>query len=142
MRLRDIITLLEGRSVFPEANLDLDITSACGADLMSDVLAFVHSGSLLLTGLTNPHVIRTAEVVEVAAIVLVRGKIPPKETTDLAREKGIPIILTPHTLFECSGRLYKAGVESCDVQGEARQHADELVHHYLQDSSCLAPQGG
>ena len=82
---------------------------------MSDVLSFVKSGSLLLTGLTNPQVVRTAEVADVAAIVFVRGKRPPPETIELAKEKGIPLVAAPYTLFEMCGRLYKHGMASCDL---------------------------
>jgi hypothetical protein len=129
MRLRDLVALLDGQVLTSQSDYDLDIeiTSACGADLMSDVLAFVHSGTLLLTGLTHPQVVRTGEVVELAAIVFVRGKVPPEETLSLARQKRIPIILSPHTLFECCGRVYSAGVESCDVHGAARMDVNRRL---------------
>lgn len=137
MRLRDIVKLLDGQVLTHTHDFDLDveITCACGADLMSDVLAFVHSGTLLLTGLTNPQVIRTGEVVEVAALVFVRGKIPPHETVDLAEEMRIPLVLSPHTLFECCGRVYAAGVESCDVHGAARADVNRRLQEYARSSS-------
>lgn len=86
---------------------------ACGADLMSDVLAFTHAGTLLLTGLTNPQVIRTAEMAGISAIVFVRSKVPPPETVALAREKRIPLLATRFTLYETCGRLYQAGLPGC-----------------------------
>lgn len=88
---------------------------ACGADLMSDVLAFTHAGTLLLTGLTNPQVVRTAEMAGIKAIVFVRGKHPPRETLVLAEDKGIPLLATRYTLYEACGRLYSAGLPSCGV---------------------------
>lgn len=88
--------------------------SAFAADLMSDVLALARPGSLLLTGLTNPQVIRTSEVADVAAIVFVRGKRAQPETEQLAKEAEIPLFETPLTLFEACGRLYAAGVRGCD----------------------------
>ncbi|MHB1132376.1 MAG: DRTGG domain-containing protein [Chloroflexota bacterium] len=132
MNLRSIITLVDGRVLTRQNDLELDfnVTSACGADLLSDVLAFVHAGALLLTGLTNPQVIRTAEVVELAAIIFVRGKEPARETIELAEAAGIPLILSPHTLFECSGRLYGLGVESCDVHGAARVAVNRRLQDY------------
>lgn len=132
MRLRDLVNLLDGQVLTQESDYDLDIeiTSACGADLMSDVLAFVHSGTLLLTGLTNPQVVRTAEIVEVAAIVFVRGKVPPPETVQLARQNHVPIVLSPHTLFEYCGRVYSAGVESCDVHGAARMDVNRRLWQF------------
>ena len=87
----------------------------CGADLMSDVLAFTHEGTLLMTGLTNPQVVRTAEMAGITAIVFVRGKVPPPETVTLAEEKGIPLLASKYTMFETCGRLYKAGLPGCGL---------------------------
>jgi predicted transcriptional regulator len=115
MKLREIIKILEGRMVSDHADLEVDIPCAAGADLMSDVLAFARPGAILLTGLTNPQVVRTAEVADLAAIVFVRGKVPPPETIALAKEKGIPLITAPYTLFEMCGRLYRRGMASCDL---------------------------
>jgi len=82
---------------------------------MSDVLAFTHTGTLLLTGLTNPQVIRTAEMAGIAAIVFVRGKLPPAETISLAQEKGIPLLASRYTMYETCGRLYQLGLASCGL---------------------------
>lgn len=97
---------------------------------MSDVLSYIHPGSLLCSGLTNPQVVRTAEMVDVAAIVFVRGKTPPEETIRLAEEKGIPLLLSPYTMFECCGRLWAAGVESCDIRGPNRQRAEQRLREF------------
>ena len=115
MKLREIIHILEGKMVSDHADLELEIPCAAGADLMSDVLAFGRPGAVLLTGLTNPQVVRTAEMADMAAIVFVRGKVPPPETIALAKEKGIPLIAAPYTLFEMCGRLYEQGMASCDL---------------------------
>ena len=117
MKLGEVIKLVEGTLLSRGANLDIAISRACGADLMSDVLTFTKARALLLTGLTNPQVIRTAEMADIAAIVFVRGKLPPPETIALAEEKGIPIIAAKHTLFEICGRLYQAGLTGCDPAG-------------------------
>jgi predicted transcriptional regulator len=114
MKLREIVALVEGTVLSRGADLDVDIARACGADLMSDVLTFSKARALLLTGLTNPQVVRTAEMAEITAIIFVRGKLPPPETIALAEEKGIPLIAAKYTLFEICGRLYEAGVLSCD----------------------------
>ena len=84
---------------------------------MSDVLAFTHPGTLLLTGLTNPQVVRTAEVAGIVAVVFVRGKVPPPETVALAEERGIPLLATHHSLYEACGRLYAAGLPGCSMSG-------------------------
>lgn len=135
MILSDIVALLEGRVLTEGVDLDVEFTTACGADLMSDVLVFVHSGSLLLTGLTNPQVVVTAEVADIGAIVVVRGKQVPEETIRLAEAKGIPLISAPYTLFECCGRVYAAGLESCDVRGDARRRANARLSEYLRSGS-------
>ncbi len=93
----------------------MEVEFGCGADLMSDVLAFTHAGTLLLTGLANPQVVRTAEMAGIKAIVFVRGKVPPPETVALAKEKGIPLLATRFTLYESCGRLYAQGLQSCGL---------------------------
>jgi predicted transcriptional regulator len=115
MKLQQIKEVLEAEVLVGEDSLDLDITMACGADLLSDVLAFTKSGSLLLTGLTHPQVIRTAEIAEIKAICFVRGKRPPDETIDLAKEKGVPLLYTSLLMYESCGRLY-----NCDLPGCSR----------------------
>jgi len=115
MKLSEIISIVEGTLITANADLDRDISCACGADLMSDVLTHARSGAVLLTGLTNPQVARTAEMADIAAIVFVHGKRPPLETIALAEEKGIPLITTKYTMFEMCGRLFQGGMESCDV---------------------------
>jgi predicted transcriptional regulator len=110
MDLKTVLTVLEGESLLPHMNLDLEVRHGCGADLMSDVLAYAHQGSVLMTGLTHPQVVRTAEMAGMAAIVFVRAKRPPQETLDLAEEIGIPLLTTRYTMFEACGRLYAAGM--------------------------------
>jgi predicted transcriptional regulator len=114
MKLAQIIEIVEGTLLTKKANLNQEITRACGADLMSDVLTFAKPQTLLLTGLTNPQVVRTAEMADLAAIVFVRGKIPPPETITLAEQKGIPLITAPYTMFELCGRLYVEQMAGCD----------------------------
>lgn len=115
MKLRDIIEVVEGAVLTDGINLDLEISCAASADLMSDVLAFAKPNALLLTGLTNPQVVRTAEMADIAAVVFVRGKLPGPDTVSLAKEKGIPLIAAPYTMFEMCGRLFEAGMGSCDI---------------------------
>jgi len=91
MTLREIKELLDADILVGESQLDREVKTAFGADLMSDVLAFAKPGSLLITGLTNPQVVRTADVLDIAAIIMVRGKKPAPEAIRLAEEMGIPI---------------------------------------------------
>ena len=82
---------------------------------MSDVLAFTHSGTLLLTGLTNPQVVRTSEMAGIQAIVFVRGKLPPPETVALAEAKNIPLLASRFTMYQTCGLLYASGLQSCGL---------------------------
>ena len=115
MTLSEIKEILDATVCAGNEKLDMEIKIAFAADLMSDVLAFTFAkeGSLLITGLTNPQINRTAYTVDIAAVMLVRGKIPPEETIRLARELDIPLLSTGYTLFEASGRLYANGIVSC-----------------------------
>src|SRR5690554_7035507 len=112
MKLAGIISLLQLEPLMEPDGVEFEVRTACGCDLMSDVLAFSQEKTMLLTGLTNPHVIRTAEMTDLRFIIFVRGKRPPQETIDLAKEKGINLYLSPLSMFECCGRLYKAGLDS------------------------------
>lgn len=89
---------------------DKEIKMACGCDLMSDVLAFVKEQSLLLTGLINSQVIRTAEMMDIVAVCFVRGKMPTEEVVELAKEKGITLLKTEYPLYSACGRLYHRGL--------------------------------
>ncbi len=115
MKLSQVLELIDGKVVTKDVDLDLEVSMGCGADLMSDVLAFTHEGTLLLSGLTNPQVVRSAEMAGITAIVFVRGKIPPPETVKLAEEKGIPLLASKYTMFETCGRIYGAGLPSCGL---------------------------
>jgi len=115
MQLRDVLKAIDGKVITTDVDLDISVQMGCGADLMSDVLAFTHADTLLLTGLTNPQVVRTADMAGIRAIVFVRGKLPPAETVALAREKAIPLLASKYTLFETAGRLFAVGLSSCGV---------------------------
>lgn len=113
MTLHEIRGLLDAEVLIGEDQLNMDVKTAFVADLMSDVLAFATAGSLLITGLTNPQVVRTADVLDIAAIIMGRGKRPSQETFQLAEELNIPILTTKYILFEIAGRLYSEGIRGC-----------------------------
>lgn len=110
MKISDIARLLDTDVMCGEEYMDVEIRTACGSDLMSDVLAFVKDHAVLLTGLTNPHVVRTAEMLDVACIVFVRGKRPSSDIIDMAIDRGICIMSTRHTLYVACGILYQHGL--------------------------------
>ena len=105
MLLKEIMEILDAEAVV-NCDGDMEIKSVCSCDLMSDVLAFVKEQSMLLTGLNNVQTIRTAEMMDMRAVVLVRGKTPEKEVVELAKEKGIALLKTGLTMFVAAGRLY------------------------------------
>jgi predicted transcriptional regulator len=113
LKLSEVKEILQADIIVGEEKLDIEVKTAFGADLMSDVLAFAKAGSILLTGLTNTQVIRIANVLDIAAIILVRGKKPPAETLALAKELHIPILTTKYILFETAGRLFAKGIVGC-----------------------------
>ncbi|MBK8616777.1 MAG: hypothetical protein IPN96_06630 [Anaerolineales bacterium] len=112
MNLREIIKLANGVLLTPDVETNIQISGGYGADLMSDVLAASQPGAILLTGLTNPQVVRTAEMAEFRAIIFVRGKQPQAETLLIAAQENIPLITSPLGMFELSGRLHQAGLPS------------------------------
>ncbi len=95
---------------------ETEVKSACGSDLMSDVLAFVKDQALLLTGLVNPQVIRTAEMMDIKVIVFVRGKMPGEEVIALAEKLDMTVFSTELPLYISCGKLYKNGLSG---NGEA-----------------------
>ncbi|MFP4662277.1 MAG: hypothetical protein ACLFPF_08800 [Halanaerobiales bacterium] len=115
MKLADVINLLELEELVA-GDHEFEVRTACGADLMSDVLAFSQEKTLLLTGLTNPQVVRTAEITDIKIIIFVRGKRPPLDTVELAREKEIALYLSGKPLFECCGLLYNKGLKSENIR--------------------------
>ncbi len=114
MKISDVKKVLSAEVFCCEENLEEEIHSACGCDMMSDVLAYVKHQAVLLTGLVNPQVIKTAEMMDMRCIVFVRSKKPTQEMLELAQEGGLVVLATAHTLFEACGRLYDAG-----LRGEA-----------------------
>lgn len=110
MKLQEVREILNATVMTANPNLEWELNSACGSDLMSDVLAFVKDRALLLTGLMNPQVVRTAEMMDITAIVFVRGKVPNETLISLAEEKGIVLMSTDMPLYISCGRLYQNGL--------------------------------
>jgi hypothetical protein len=130
LTLRRIREILDGEIICGEQFADRTVGSACGCDLMSDVLAFTRPGSVLLTGLTNSQVIRTAEMLDLKGVVFVRSKKPDERTVKMAEALQLVIICSPHPLYESCGRLYASGLAGCQ---------DASCHAEL-DSASLAPE--
>ena len=109
MFVKDIIPILNAQ-VITAGDLGSEICSACGSDMMSDVLAYVKDQSVLLTGLVNPQVVRTADMMDMSCVVFVRGKEPDQTTIELAKERNITLLKTNLRMFTACGLLYVNGL--------------------------------
>ena len=118
MKISEIRDLLDAEVLCGEESLDHEIYSACCSDMMSDVLAFVKDQGVLLTGLVNSQVIRTANMMDMVCVVFVRGKSPGLEMIELAEDCGIVIMKSDHRAYEAAGILYSGGLTS-SKHGEA-----------------------
>lgn len=110
MKIRTIKELLDAKVICCEEGLERHVYSACGSDMMSDVLAYVKDQAVLLTGLVNPQVIRTAEMMDMICIIFVRSKTPSPEMIELARESGIVMMTTEKRMYDACGILYTNGL--------------------------------
>lgn len=116
MNLSEVKDLLDAAVLTGENVLsDIDIEKGYSSDLMSDVLAFACPSVLLLTGLTNVQIFRTAQMLDIPAIVFVRGKTPSDDLLQLSREANMPILVTFMSMFEASGILYAKGLLPCSI---------------------------
>ena len=112
MKIREIATLLDADVLCGEQLLEEEVQSACGSDMMSDVLAYVKDQGVLVTGLVNPQVIRTAMMMDMRCIVFVRSKRPTADMIDLATEHHIAVLTSTSRMYEACGKLYAGGLGS------------------------------
>ncbi|MCR4647505.1 MAG: hypothetical protein K5776_00335 [Lachnospiraceae bacterium] len=117
MTVNDILDILEAKPIAGKDGLNNEVKTACGSDMMSDVLAFAKTQCVLLTGLCNPQVIRTAEMMDIVAIIFVRGKMPDETMIGMADEMGLPIAVTHHRMFSSCGMLYEKGLTGGIIDG-------------------------
>ena len=110
MKICTIRDLLDADVICCESELSKHVYSACGSDMMSDVLAYVKDQAVLLTGLVNPQVVRTAEMMDMKCIVFDRSKIPTDEMVSLAKESGIVLMATKKRMYEACGLLFSNGL--------------------------------
>jgi predicted transcriptional regulator len=111
MKINEIKSILNAELICGEEFLDNEVFTACGSDMMSDVLAYVKEQAVLLSGLVNPQVVRTAEMMDMKCIVFVRGKRPDLDMIDLAVDRDIVLLGTSLEMFTACGLLYKAGLK-------------------------------
>lgn len=119
-----MVRILSARVLLGEDKLDTPVYTACCSDLMSDVLAFVDEKTVLITGLTNPHVVRTSEMLDLKCLVFVRGKVPTDDILESADEQGLVVITTKLTAFSACGMLYAEGLRGVPVPVEWNSEDD------------------
>lgn len=115
MKISTIAELLSATVVSGEEFIENEVNSACGCDMMSDVLAFVKDQAVLLTGLCNPQVVRTADMMDMRCIVFVRGKKPTPDIIELAKDSGIVILTSDLRMYAACGLLYSNGLQGGTV---------------------------
>jgi len=115
MKLYEIVDLLQCEVLTANTDLDIEVNCAFGADLISDILMRTQEPTLLLSGLTNPQIIRLSDMIDLFGIVFVRGKKPTDDLIKMAEERNLPLVSTKKTLYESSGVLYKNGLRSCKI---------------------------
>ena len=118
MKISDICTLLSANLICGNMDDCKPIEKGYSSDLMSDVIAFVKERVAVLTGLTNPQVLRTADLMDIRLIIFVRGKKPSAEMIQMAREQGIVLMKTHNTMFTACGELYQAGIKGDSYCGD------------------------
>ncbi len=111
MTLGQVKEILDAELYCGEDLLDSTVNTACGSDMMSDVLAYVKDQAVLLTGLMNQQVVRTAEMMDMVCVIFVRAKVPDPSIVELARSKNIAVMATTHRMFTACGLLYQAGLK-------------------------------
>ncbi len=115
MNLKEIVTLLNAEVLAGSGLIsEIEVDSCFSADLMSDVLGRMHANGILITGITNPQAVRTADIADIKAVCVVRGKRPEAETVALAKQKEIPLFITRLSMFEACGILYTSGLRGVD----------------------------
>ncbi len=112
MKIREIATVVKGTILCSAEQAETEVASACAFDMMSDVLAYVRDQGVLITGLINPQVVRTAVMVDICCIVFVCGKTPDVDMMKLAENYNIVFISTDMNSYEAAGRLYAAGLSA------------------------------
>lgn len=110
MTIEQVRDTLRARLLTENDDLFREVHTACGSDMMSDVLAYVKDQAVLVTGLNNPQVVRTADMMDMVCICFVRGKVPDDTVLSLAQERGIAVMTSEMTMFTACGVLYEAGL--------------------------------
>ncbi|HHY23071.1 MAG TPA: hypothetical protein GX527_02375 [Clostridiaceae bacterium] len=114
MKVKNVVEILDAEIITEGQDLSIEVNTACGSDLMSDVMAYADDKEILLTGLVNPQVIRTAEMMDIKVVIFVRAKRPGEYIINMAKEKGIILLTTKYHMFVACGKLFSEGITGGD----------------------------
>lgn len=115
MKLKEIVEAIQGEVIWGTQYLEREVDNAFACDLISDILMCIKEQTLLLTGLTNPQIIRLSDMIDLFGIVFVRGKKPSNSLIEMAKERELPIITTNFTMYQTSGILFTKGLRSSEI---------------------------
>lgn len=115
MRLKDILKVIDADVLVEGVDLEKEVSCAFGSDLISDILMCTKEPTLLLTGLTNPQIVRLSDMIDLFGILICRGKTPSDDVIEMAQERGLPLFSTNYTLYQTSGILFNKGLRSCKI---------------------------
>ncbi len=116
MKVKEMLKLVDGKLLSVDAHLEYDVFFGVGSDLISDILMCVKDSAVLFTGLINHQIIRVAEMVDMQAIVFVRGKKPTQEMLDLAKEHDLPVLCSNLSLYEACALAYQGGLKPLPIK--------------------------
>jgi predicted transcriptional regulator len=133
MLLSEIKKILQCKSLTDESLLDREIQFCFGADLMSDVLRFARTGSLLLTGITNSQVLQVAEIMDLSGVIFVRGKEPEKEIIIQAENRKLPLLGTNDLMFDTCGILYSKGLRGGKTRLQEKNGSTSNIQPVISD---------
>jgi len=141
MKLCEIKNILNATVLCGDEFLEQEVHAVCGSDLMSDVLAFVKNQSVLLTGLINPQVIRTAEMMDMCCVIILRGKTPDELLVKLAKDKDIVLMVTNHNMYSACGKLYSRGLYQDEDENKDDDTTNRIHLHYDIDGDDFMAAG-
>lgn len=106
MKLSEVQEILDAEILCGDNLLHKDVRSWFACDLISEMLLYVTPNTLVITSLTNIHIVHTAQVMDAIGVVFVGGKKPDDSVITNSRMSDIPLLTTKHLTFECCGRLF------------------------------------
>ncbi len=116
MKIKKLLEILDGELLSDEKHLEYEVDYGLASDLISDLLMCALYPAALFTGLVNHQIVRVAEMIELQAIIFVRGKKPREEILQMAADHDMPVICTEKSLYAACGLAYQGGLETSPIK--------------------------